>query len=158
MLYVAYGSNMNIEQMKYRCPDAKVIGTGIIPHYMLMFRGRAESAVATIQKDVYAEKDKNVGVPVVVWEISPRDERSLDIYEGYPRLYVKKNINVLMSSGETLEAMVYIMNSGYKSGLPSENYFNTILEGYFDNELDVEYLFSRLEAAKGFLGWNGNNS
>ena len=156
MLYVAYGSNMNLEQMRYRCPDAKVIGTGIIPQYMLMFRGRAESAVATIQKDNYAEKGNNTGVPVVVWEISPRDEKSLDIYEGYPRLYVKKNINVLMSNGETLEAMVYIMNKGYKSGLPSERYFNTIMEGYMDNELDTEYLFKRLEAAQDFLKWNGN--
>lgn len=157
MLYVAYGSNMNVDQMKYRCPDAKVIGTGIIPQYMLMFRGRAESAVATIQKDLYAEKGNNTGVPVVVWDISPRDEKSLDIYEGYPRLYIKKNINVLMSSGKTVEAMVYIMNSGYKSGLPSENYFNTILEGYFDNDLDTEYLFKQFEKAKDFLRWNGNS-
>lgn len=156
MLYVAYGSNMNIGQMKYRCPDAKVIGTGIIPQYMLMFRGSASSAVATIQKDVYAEKDKNTGVPVVVWDISPRDERSLDRYEGYPRLYIKKQINVVMSNGKTVEAMVYIMNSGYKSGVPSENYFNTILEGYFDNDLDTEYLFQRFEAAQDFLKWNGN--
>ena len=28
MIYAAYGSNMNIEQMKYRCPESKIIGNG----------------------------------------------------------------------------------------------------------------------------------
>ena len=30
MRYIAYGSNMVREQMDYRCPDAKLIGTGYI--------------------------------------------------------------------------------------------------------------------------------
>ena len=29
-LYVAYGSNLNFEQMKHRCPTAKLYDTGII--------------------------------------------------------------------------------------------------------------------------------
>ena len=32
-LYVAYGSNLNKEQMRYRCPTAKFVGTGIIEGY-----------------------------------------------------------------------------------------------------------------------------
>lgn len=32
-LYVAYGSNLNKEQMRYRCPAAKFVGTGIIEGY-----------------------------------------------------------------------------------------------------------------------------
>ena len=66
MLYVAYGSNMNLEQMAYRCPDAKVVGTGVIKGYILMFRGNPVSAVATIQKDRASAKHINNGVPVVV--------------------------------------------------------------------------------------------
>lgn len=34
-LYVAYGSNLNIRQMKYRCPGAKLYGTGVIEDYEL---------------------------------------------------------------------------------------------------------------------------
>ena len=38
-LYIAYGSNMNIEQMKHRCPTAKVV-TGIyLEGYRLRFMG-----------------------------------------------------------------------------------------------------------------------
>lgn len=35
--YIAYGSNLNKDQMKYRCPDAKLVGTGSIPNYQLLF-------------------------------------------------------------------------------------------------------------------------
>ena len=40
-LYVAYGSNLNKEQMRYRCPTAKFVGTGIIEGYELQFKGSA---------------------------------------------------------------------------------------------------------------------
>ena len=31
--YIAYGSNLNIDQMSYRCPGAKVVGTSEIPDF-----------------------------------------------------------------------------------------------------------------------------
>ena len=37
--YIAYGSNLNRGQMALRCPDAKVVGTGEIKDYELLFRG-----------------------------------------------------------------------------------------------------------------------
>ena len=43
-LYVAYGSNLNKEQMRYRCPTAKFVGTGIIEGYELQFKGALHSA------------------------------------------------------------------------------------------------------------------
>ena len=65
MLYCAYGSNMNIEQMGLRCPEATVMGTGIIPKYLLMFRGKYDSAVATIQPDRTSECGKEKGVDTI---------------------------------------------------------------------------------------------
>jgi len=87
-LYVAYGSNLNLEQMKYRCPTAKLYGTGEIKNYELQFKGRQDSAFATI-----APKE-GASVPAAVWEIQPRDELSLDRYEGYPSHYFKRDIPV----------------------------------------------------------------
>ena len=37
-LYVAYGSNLNLEQMARRCPTAKVVGIGVLKDYQLTFR------------------------------------------------------------------------------------------------------------------------
>ena len=41
-IYYAYGSNLNLRQMARRCPTAKLLGTGVIPDYELLFRGREE--------------------------------------------------------------------------------------------------------------------
>ena len=38
--YIAYGSNLNLEQMARRCPTAKVIGAGEIRDHELLFRGQ----------------------------------------------------------------------------------------------------------------------
>jgi hypothetical protein len=37
--YIAYGSNLNIRQMRMRCPHARVIGTAVIKDYELLFKG-----------------------------------------------------------------------------------------------------------------------
>ena len=125
-LYVAYGSNLNLEQMARRCPTAKVVGIGVLKDYQLTFR-----RVATI------EKQKGAITPVGVWEISPTDERALDIYEGYPHLYRKETVSVELKD-KTVKAMVYIMNEG-KPQLPVEYYYNVILEGYQDVGIDPKY-------------------
>ena len=41
-LYFAYGSNINLEQMEYRCPAAKAVGPVILENYELLFRGNAK--------------------------------------------------------------------------------------------------------------------
>ncbi len=132
-LYVAYGSNLNISQMKYRCPGAKLYGTGEISDYELQFKGQPHSAFATI-----APKE-GASVPVAVWEISQKNEQALDRYEGYPSHYFKRDVPVQLD-GEEVSAMVYIMNLKMGFGLPSPYYYQTVLEGYHDCGLDTDAL------------------
>ena len=87
-LYVAYGSNLNIQQMRLRCPTARLVGTGIVEDHELQFKGAANHSYATI-----AENEGET-VPVAVWELQPRDEKFLDRYEGYPSHYFKQDISV----------------------------------------------------------------
>lgn len=133
-LYVAYGSNMNLEQMSYRCPKAKIVGTGILEGYKLTFRGRYKG-VANI------EPCKGRGVPIVLWEITDDCEKALDLYEGYPSLYIKEEVEVKVK-GKVETAMVYIMASEYTNmvAAPTEYYFNVIARGYSDNEVDLKPL------------------
>lgn len=132
-LYVAYGSNLNIRQMKYRCPDAKLYGTGVIEDYALQFKGLPHGAFATI-----APKE-GAFVPVAVWEISKQNEQALDRYEGYPSHYFKQNVSVQLD-GKEVDAMVYIMNLKMNFGLPSPYYYGTVYEGYNDCGLDTDVL------------------
>jgi len=132
-LYIAYGSNLNLEQMANRCPTAKVVGASKINNYRLLFRGSHAGAVATI------EPYKGGSVPVLVWEITPADETALDRYEGWPFLYRKETLKIRLDK-KYVTAMVYIMNEGRPLGQPSCYYYSTILEGYKSADFNVDIL------------------
>ena len=131
-LYIAYGSNINLEQMAYRCPHSKVVGTSEIKDYELEFRG-----VATI-----APKE-NARVPVLIWELDERDLPVLNRYEGWPRLYRQEKMSFELN-GKSYEGMAYLMNRG-EIAPPSQQYYNTILQGYRENGLDESYLEKALD-------------
>ena len=131
-LYIAYGSNINLEQMAYRCPHSKVVGTSEIKNFELEFR-----CVATIVPK------ENASVPVLIWELDERDLPTLNRYEGYPRLYRQEKMPFELD-GQSYEGMAYLMNHGEISP-PSQQYYNTILQGYRENGLDESYLQKALE-------------
>ena len=115
-LYIAYGSNMDEKQMAYRCPEAQLLGTAEVENYRLLFKGSKTGAAATIETEL-------------VWRITEQDERSLDRYEGYPRFYYKKNLEILFE-GERKTAMVYVMHEENPLGIPSQRYQEVISNAY----------------------------
>ena len=67
--YLAYGSNLNKEQMARRCPDAEPVCGYIMMNYEPVFR----RGFLTIEPKEGAE------VPCGVWKISDQDEKNLEI-------------------------------------------------------------------------------
>ena len=138
-LYFAYGSNINLGQMEYRCPDASVVGPVVLEGWELLFR---RGGFATI-----APKEGKT-VQGLLWSITQSCERSLDRYEGYPRFYDKKMVTVRDSEGRSLSVMAYIMDDRFREPmLPTESYYNGILEGYQQNGLPVSALKKAWEHA-----------
>lgn len=137
MLYVAYGSNLNLEQMKWRCPDSKVVGTGIIRDWRLVFNTHA---------DIIPSKGSYV--PVVVWDVPKADWYYLDIYEGYPKYYIKRKVTVEIGA-EKKKCVVYVMADDMKGFAPPfMSYWDTIMEGYHDNDIkETSILYSALAEA-----------
>jgi gamma-glutamylcyclotransferase (GGCT)/AIG2-like uncharacterized protein YtfP len=82
-LYFAYGSNMNAEQMAYRCPKAQSLGGATLDDWKLAER-------------VYADITPAVGLYTdgVLWACTPECMTALDQYEGYPRLYTRGTLQV----------------------------------------------------------------
>ena len=140
--YIAYGSNMDTEQMAYRCPEATLVGASEIVGYQLLFKGSRTGAYATI------EKAKGKTVPVLVWEISRSDEARLDRYEGFPTLYYKAILPVAVN-GKQEEAMVYIMDESRPIGKPSQRYYKVIEAAYAKFGFDMSILEQALEASIG---------
>lgn len=134
-IYIAYGSNMNKEQMARRCPKATPIGKQTLQDYKLEFRG-----VANIIKC------KGETTPVALWSITETCERSLDRYEGYPRLYRKEYIKLKINGREVI-GMVYVMNKG-EIAPPSDYYYNVIKQGYKDFQVDITTLEKALNESE----------
>lgn len=138
MYYISYGSNMNLRQMKWRCPNTKVYGNGKIRGWKLVFNYHAD-IIETGKSDDF--------VPVVVWKLTnKKDMENLDIYEGYPNYYTKILTDVIMDTGETLKAMVYVMTDDRKGIFPpSPDYYNVIKEGYTANNIKLDALYAAVK-------------
>lgn len=145
--YIAYGSNLNIPQMRMRCPGARIIGTSVIEDYQLLFKGSKTGSYLTIEPNDGAE------VPVAVWEVTEQDELSLDRYEGYPNFYYKTEMTLDIKGIRTgkirrRQAFVYIMHEERELGIPSGFYVNTCLDGYRAFGFDEQYLFDAIEVSR----------
>ena len=110
--------------MKVRCPDAKVAGMSYLEGWKLSFRTHA-----TI------EPCEGRVVPVLVWEISGEDERNLDLYEGFPVYYHKKDMEITMTGldgrkPKKVTAMVYVMDPRHSLRRPMQTYYDILWEGY----------------------------
>ncbi len=146
--YLAYGSNLNIRQMRFRCPTALVVGKGVIKDYRLLFKGSKTGSYLTI------EKAKGYEVPVAVWKVDEACEQALDRYEGYPTFYYKKEVEIDYTTIKSKQphhskAFVYIMHEERELGIPTRGYVEVCLEGYrtfgFNSILIEEAIIKSME-------------
>ena len=115
--YIAYGSNLNVPQMRFRCPHATILGTANLKGWELLFKGSKTGSYA------------------------------LDRYEGFPTFYYKRDIRlqykgIRTGRRRTVTAFAYIMHEDRPIGIPSNLYMRTCLEGYdafrFDKNILVD--------------------
>ncbi|MER9652468.1 gamma-glutamylcyclotransferase [Mesorhizobium sp. M0152] len=128
MLYFAYGSNLNIDQMAARCPCARPVGPFDLVDHELVFRGVA---------DIVAKPGARVAGGL--WRITEECEKALDRYEGVAsELYRKEFVTVEVDGCEE-RALVYMMNRTSVFP-PSSDYLSTIAEGFRDFGIAIETL------------------
>lgn len=149
--YLAYGSNLNVQQMRFRCPTARVVGTGEIEGYELLFKGSRSGSYLTI------EPKEGSKVPVAVWEVQVRDEMALDRYEGFPTFYYKKDMRIKVKGIKTgfesvKDTFVYIMHEDRSLGIPSWRYVETCIEGYKRFGFDESLLMEAIRKSRRELG------
>lgn len=127
-LYLAYGSNCNVDQMESRCPLAIPVSGATLRGWQFKINARG---VATITSG--SDTDKVEGA---LWNLTAADEATLDRYEGVKtNAYTKVYLDVVTDDGETVEALVYI-DFAETSGTPREGYIETCIEGAREWSLD----------------------
>ena len=119
MLYFAFGSNLNRKQIKRRCKNSRFISRHILKNYQLVFRSKYGAA------DI--QRKKGSSVLGAIYDINKADEKKLDAYEEFPKVYVKKYFKILGK-----KVMLYYMSSKTKQVKSSRRYLSSIIQGYKD--------------------------
>lgn len=139
MKYFAYGSNMNLAQMKSRCPGATKIGNGRLNGYEIFFPRKSSSregkGVASI-----CEKEGTY-IEGVLFELTITDWNNLDRFEGVQNSYIRKLVTISMNDGIEIVAETYIANPMEGSPFkPSKLYMDLIIHGAEENGLSKDYI------------------
>lgn len=138
MYYFAYGSNLDVSQMKERCPEAEPVGTARLSDHALAFGGHSpnwDGSPATVVPDQDSE------VPGLVYELSFDEIRVLDYYEGHPVRYERRLEPVdHHDEAATREAHVYIKEVDGPFGHPPPSYLSVLKEAYRRLDFDHQIL------------------
>jgi gamma-glutamylcyclotransferase len=129
MYYFAYASNLNREQMRERCPDSKPMFIATLPNYKLVFAGWARQWRGGIASIKLFRGGRVVGA---VYEVSERDLRRLDRYEGCPGNYSRLKVTVFDEDSRPVEVITYIKSGQLEETPPSKEYLAVIQQGYRD--------------------------
>ena len=135
MLYFAYGSNMNHEQMKQRCPSSKFIKRASKKGYKFVYDGYSTKWKAAVANIV---KSKGNIVWGGLFKINKDNLAALDCYEGYPKTYNRKIMRVKDTKGNVSEAIAYL-RIGENLGRPRQDYRKIIIQGAKDCGLPAKY-------------------
>jgi len=136
MYYFAYGSNMNREQMKKRCPTGRFLKRARLLGYKFVYDGHSSMRNGAVANII---KSENGTVWGVIFEIDDECIKNLDRYEGFPRSYQRRCVGVDDEGGNTYQAVVYLRKP-QEIGKPSDEYRDILLEGARDCGLPESYI------------------
>jgi len=148
VLYFAYGSNLDPDQMRTRCPGHRVVGVGALHDHRLTFprwTERWEGGAASIQP---------AHGPVVwgvLYELDDEDLAALDRAEGFHapgdphNAYERETMSVELvrpadgSIPRRVRAQVYVARPANPAP-PSRRYLDTIVRGARHHRLPAEWI------------------
>jgi gamma-glutamylcyclotransferase (GGCT)/AIG2-like uncharacterized protein YtfP len=123
-LYFAYGSNLDPEQMQWRCPDALAISAASLDDWAWRIGGRG-----------YATVSPSPGHHVwgAIWNVSDSDLARLDRYEGVAGGLYRREPILVLANDQFVETHIYIENYD-DHGVPRPDYLEGIIAGarWFD--------------------------
>lgn len=126
VIYFAYGSNMDVEQLKERIGNSfDILGPAVLKDYVLKFNK------ISVRRGGCANIEPAKGEEVwgILFKLNEEQIKKLDVYEGAPTHYRRVNVKVQTEKGEELEAVTYVACEEFKrEGLrPSEDYLKHLL-------------------------------
>ncbi|KAM3480759.1 hypothetical protein MY5147_001048 [Beauveria neobassiana] len=151
VLYFAYGSNLSTAQMRARCPLSTAIGLGFLPRWRWIINSRGYANILPPSSSPSSSSSSSSttttddGVYGLLYLLPPRDEESLDRFEGVPHAYEKLRCEVRWvrdgdgkllageeGGGEPVKALVYVDERRTDDGMPAKEYVGRMERGIED--------------------------
>lgn len=142
VLYFAYGSNLSTEQMRTRCPTSTAIGLGFLPGWRWLINERGFANVLPPSSPAPTPADAAGGVFGLLYLLPPRDEESLDVFEGVPDSYDKVQCQVrwvrdgdakeIPGGGQVVTSLVYVDEKRVQESEPRDEYIGRMERGIED--------------------------
>ena len=148
MLYFSYGSNLDPEQMRERCPRARVVGLAalrderlVFPLFSTNWGGGVASVQAAHGRTVWG----------VLYDLEEAELTALDAFEGFVapgsqhNLYDREHVTVDLvrpddgSIPRRVRAWIYIARPSNPQP-PTRRYLDTILRGALHHRLPEDYV------------------
>jgi gamma-glutamylcyclotransferase (GGCT)/AIG2-like uncharacterized protein YtfP len=133
LAYFAYGSNLDLAQMRRRCPTAVRLGRAMLPNHRLSFAGHSAAWGGGVANVVRANRAKVEGV---LYLLTERDVRQLDRCEGVPAIY-DRVVKTVVDHSRRRRVHVYRLDPELaEETLPSMPYFELICAAYLRHGFD----------------------
>lgn len=121
-LYFAYGSNMDKEQMKKRCPSAVLLGPATLVGYRLAFTIFSPKRLCGCADIVPSSGDAVYGL---LYHLTSAEMKAMDTFEGHPIHYKRILVRVDGQGGE-VEAYSYEVINKRNTVPPSIHYLELL--------------------------------
>ena len=139
--YFAYGSNLDLPQMKRRCPSSKLISKGSLSGYRLTFNIFSSGWGGGVADVIQDQGSKVWGL---VFELSDTDLERLDRYEGYHKdwtsLYERWKTVIDTPNGQVSDVWVYTVVEKQKFVKPTPEYLQIIKDAAMKWNFPKAYL------------------
>ncbi len=144
MRYFAYASNMNQAQMKRWCPSSRFLKAARVEGFRFVYDGFSLAWGGPVGNIVPSAAESVWGA---LYEITERDRLTLDAFEGYPRSYEHREVEVLDRQGAIDRAMTYF-RTGRSLGKPHPDYERIVIDGARECGLPDEYIDAALRVIR----------
>ncbi len=142
--YFAYGSNMDADQMRERCPDSELVGVATLKNYTLGFTIYSPTRECGCADIVASEGGNVYGL---LYSVSDADLEALDRFEGHPVHYRRITVTVETSDGPVTAESYEVVDK--KSDLPpSEHYLDLLVGAATRHGFPDEYQAMLLQTRK----------
>lgn len=128
--YFAYGSNLDRDGMRRRCPHAVPVGQGSLGQHRFFIMASGYASV---------RPERDAVVYGLLWTIPDADLPALDAYEEVDNgLYRKTHVPISRDGGAIVDSLIYI-GQCTGAGQPRDGYMEAVIAAAASNDLPEPY-------------------